>query len=84
MKLYQPGDKSKAVCSKCGKLVSTTFAYRDVPFDDGSGVVKGILAAVCDECQYVVAVPSQSTPAIRRAREAAEISLEGSIPAPEV
>ncbi|KRA65264.1 hypothetical protein [Rhizobium sp. Root651] len=84
MKLYQPGDTSRAICPHCGKLVSTTFAYRDVPFEGGSGVVKGILAAVCDECQNVIAIPAQSTPAIRRARDAAEISLEVSIPAPEV
>jgi hypothetical protein len=84
MKLYQPGDTSKAICPHCGKLVTTTFAYRDVPFDDGSGTVKGILSAVCDECDAVVAIPAQSTPAIRRAREVAEIALEVSIPAPEV
>ncbi len=84
MKLYQPGDTSKAICPDCGKLVSTTFAYRDVPFDDGTGVVKGILAAVCDECETVVSIPAQSTPAIRRAREAADIPLEVSIPAPEI
>lgn len=84
MRLYQPGDTSKAICPHCGRLVSTTFAYRDVPFDDGSGTVKGILAAVCDECEAVVAIPAQSTPAIRRAREVAEVALEVSIPAPEV
>jgi len=84
MKLYQPGDTSKAICPHCGKLVSTTFAYRDVPFDDGNGVAKGILAAVCDECQAVISIPAQSTPALRRTREAADIPLEVSIPAPEV
>ncbi|MCA1493284.1 hypothetical protein I6F11_20400 [Ensifer sp. NBAIM29] len=46
-------------------------------------MVKGILAAVCDECQNVIAIPAQSTPAFRRARDAAEISLEVSIPFPE-
>ncbi|KAB2697586.1 hypothetical protein F9K79_17190 [Ochrobactrum sp. Kaboul] len=84
MKLFQPGDTSRAICPHCGKLVVTTFAYRDVAFEDGSGVVKGILAAVCDECHNVVAIPAQSTPAIRRARETADISLEVNIPAPEV
>ncbi|MGN7715111.1 hypothetical protein [Agrobacterium radiobacter] len=84
MKLYQPGDTSKAICPHCGKLVGTTFAYKDVPFDDGAGMVKDILVAVCDECATVVAIPAQSTPAIRRAREVADIPLEVSIPAPEV
>lgn len=84
VKLYQPGDKSRAICPHCAKLVTTTFGYHNVPFDDGSGTVKDILAAVCDECAHVVAVPAQSTPAIRHVREAADVSLEVSIPAPEV
>jgi hypothetical protein len=83
-KFYALGDKSHAICPHCSRLVSTTFSYRDVPFDDGSGTVKGILAAVCDNCHSVVAVPAQSTPAIRRARETAQIPLEISLSAPEI
>ena len=67
MKLYAAGEKSKAICEDCGALVSTTFVYRDVPFDDGHGVVKDVLASVCDQCDRVVALPAQSTPAVRRA-----------------
>lgn len=84
MKLYKPGEKSRAICTSCKKLVCTTFAYRDVPFDDGEGEVKDILAAVCDECGAVVAIPAQSTPAIRRTREAANISLEVMLPAADL
>ena len=83
-KMYSPGDKSRAICEHCAKVVGTTFAYRDMPFDDGSGIVKDILAAVCDLCDAVVAVPAQSVPAIRRVREAAEIPIEVRLPAPEV
>lgn len=83
-KLYSPGDTGRAICPHCAKLVSTTFVYRDVPFDDGTGQVKGILAAVCDVCDAVAAVPAQSTPAIRRARDIAEIPLEVSLSAPEI
>jgi hypothetical protein len=83
-KLYSPGDNGRAICPHCEKLVSTTFVYRDVPFDDGTGQVKGILTAVCDVCDNVAAVPAQSTPAIRRARDIAEIPLEVSLPAPVV
>jgi hypothetical protein len=83
-KFYAPGDKSRAICPHCAKLVATSFAYRDVPFDDGVGMAKGILAAVCDGCGRVVAVPAQSTPAIRKERAAAEIPLEVSLPAPEM
>ncbi len=84
MKIYRAGDKSKAICEHCGSLVSTTFAYRDVPFGDGSGVVKAVLAAVCDRCDHVVALPAQSTPAVRRAREVADIPLEVTLAAPEM
>lgn len=83
-KLYVPGDKSRAICPHCQKVVATTFAYRDVPFDDGSGTVRGILTAVCDACGAIVAIPAQSTPAIRRARETADIPLEVSLSAPEI
>lgn len=82
MKLYKPGEKSRAVCETCGGLATTTFAYRDVPFDDGSGTVRDVLAGVCDGCGEVVSIPAQSTPAIRRAREVAEIPLEVQLPAP--
>lgn len=81
MKLYEAGEKSKAICAHCETLVTTTFQYRDVPFDDGEGIVKDILVAVCDNCDAVVAIPAQSTPAIRRAREAAEVTLEVSLSA---
>lgn len=81
MQLYEAGDKSKAICEHCKSLVPTTFMYRDVPFDDGSGIVKDILVAVCDICDAVVAIPAQSTPAIRRARENAEVTLEVSVSA---
>lgn len=61
MSIYQPGDKSKAVCWSCEILITTTFALRDVPLVDGSGTARGVLAAVCDLCGNVVAVTSQST-----------------------
>jgi len=81
MKFYHQGDKSKAICGSCGRLASTTFTYRDVPFDDGSGLVKDILAGVCDTCGEVVSIPPQSTPAIRRAHPVADVSLEVQLPA---
>ena len=80
MNLYAPGDKGRAICHECG-LVTTTFAYKDVPFSDGSGLVKDILVAVCDQCASVVAIPPQSTPAIKAEREKATVSLEAVLPA---
>lgn len=66
--IYNLGDKSRAICEGCAKVVATTFVYRDVAFDDGSGVVRDILVAVCDACEAIIAVPAQSPPAIRQAR----------------
>ena len=84
MKLYQAGDKSRAICEACKGLVQTTFVYRDVPFDDGAGDVKDILVGICDGCGAVLTIPAQSTPAIRRARDVAAIPLEVSLPAPAI
>lgn len=79
-KLYSPGEASRAICDNCG-LVSTTFQYRDVPFSDESGTVKDILVGVCDCCGAVVAVPPQSTPAIKAEREKAIHPIEAVLPA---
>ena len=81
MKLYRAGEKSNAICYHCKGIVEATFHYRDVPFSDGNGVVKDILALVCDTCDEVVATPAQSTPAIKAARETAVKPLEVSLPA---
>jgi len=81
MKSYKEGDKSRAICSFCEGLVDTTFLRKDVPFDDGVGVVRDVLVAVCDTCNHVVGVPAQSTPAIKAAREAAVVPFEMKLPA---
>ncbi len=82
MKIWYAGDKSKALCENCRKVVATTFDYHDVPFESGIGVAKQIMAATCDECGTVVAIPPQSTPAIRVAREIASRPLEVMMAAP--
>lgn len=80
MKLYYEGEKGRAVCGRDG-LSSITFVRRDVPFSDGEGLVKDILVGACDKCGEVVAIPPQSTPAIRAARERATASIEANLPA---
>lgn len=81
MKLYQDGDSCRAFCGHCSKVVRTVFERRDVPFSDGQGVAKNILAAVCAECGLIAAIPAQSTPAIAEARKREMVSLEASLPA---
>lgn len=65
-KVYALGEKSKAVCEKCG-LVETTFLKKDVPVDDSKVVVQNLLVAVCDQCNEVVGIPMQSVDQIAEA-----------------
>ena len=65
MKIWYVGDKSKALCETCRKILSTTFDYYDVPLEKRDGVAKQIMAATCDDFGTVVAIPPQSMPAIR-------------------
>lgn len=83
-RFFSEGDKSQAICTHCKKLSTTTFGYRDVPFSDGSGVVKNILVGVCDQCDTVASIPAQSTPAISMARVKASDSIEAVLPAPYI
>jgi hypothetical protein len=81
-KFFSEGEKSKAICEACRKVRTTTFGYRDVPFSDGSGVVKNILVGICDECSNVASIPAQSTPSISMARMKSTESIEAVLPAP--
>ena len=81
MKLIKAGEKGKAICEACAKVVGTTYVYRDIPFSNGSGLVNNVLAGVCDECDRVIVTPAQSTPAIKVAREVANKPVEVSLPA---
>jgi hypothetical protein len=80
-KLFQEGEKSRAICDHCRAMVATTFCRRDVPFESGNGWARNILVAVCDQCGEVVATPAQSTPAIQAARGRATHSIEAQLPA---
>lgn len=79
MKVHFEGEKGRAICDKDG-LTTMSYTYRDVPFSDGLGMAKGILVGVCDKCGEVIAVPPQSTPAIKAARDAATVPIEASLP----
>jgi len=81
MKLFQEGDKSKAICSQCRATVATTFARLDVPFSDGKGLARNLLVGVCDHCGQVVSIPAQSVPAVKAARQTATRSIEAQLPA---
>ena len=57
-------DKGKTICHKCG-LTTTTHNLRHVDFNDNRGFVKNITAGICDKCNEVVSIPSQSILQIR-------------------
>jgi hypothetical protein len=79
MKIFRENEKSKALCPQCG-AVSVTYRLRTVPFSDGSGVVKDILAGVCDECNQVAVIPQQSALRIREVRQSCRQPLEVRLP----
>jgi hypothetical protein len=81
MKIYIEGEKSKTICCGCNRWVTTTFKYGNIPFSDGVGFAKDILAGFCDSCNQVVEIPPQSTPAIRQSRAKALNSVEAIVPA---
>jgi hypothetical protein len=64
---YVVGKRSQAIYPRCRGLVLTTYRHRDLPFSDGSVSARNRLVSVCDACDTVVAIPAQSTPAIRAA-----------------
>lgn len=81
MKIFKVGDSQKAICENCRSLENATFALRDVPFNDDSGVVKNVLAGVCDKCNQVSILPQQSTPAVKKQLEAQRKPIESRLPA---
>lgn len=81
MKLLLEGDHGKALCEHCQQVVSTTYVRRNVPFSDGQGEAKDILVGVCDVCETILAIPAQSTPAIKEARKQQLTSIEARLPA---
>ncbi|MCV9919853.1 hypothetical protein OIU19_13725 [Pseudomonas sp. BT-42-2] len=81
MKIFFEGDTGKALCEQCQALVQMRYVRRDVPFSDSQGQAKDVLVGVCLGCDSVVAIPPQSTPAIREARKQQLKSIEARLPA---
>ncbi|EPY9613438.1 hypothetical protein ACXH30_001235 [Enterobacter cloacae] len=80
MRIVKEGDKRQVICHNCGRS-EATYLLRDVDFDDNSGTVKNILAAVCDKCHEVVSIPAQSTPKIKAEYKKTKAPLEVRVPA---
>jgi len=81
MHLWKEGDRSEAICRACERRVPTHFEVRRYTLRESEIEVPDVLVAVCDECDRTVAVPAQSTPKLREARERRKAeSLETKIP----
>jgi len=80
MKIFKVGDRSKAMCSYCKKMVETTFAVKNVPVSHGKGSVSGVLAGVCNKCKKVISIPQQSAPRVREQLGTKDYSIEARIP----
>jgi hypothetical protein len=81
MHLYREGDRSEAICHACEKRVTTRFQARSVRLPETGVDVPDVLAAVCDECGGVAAIPAQSAPKLKEARERRKAEeLEARIP----
>lgn len=81
MKILFEGDTGTALCERCQAVVQTRYLRRDVPFSDGQGQARDILVGVCTGCDTVLAIPPQSTPAIREACKQQLKSIEARLPA---
>ena len=81
MKIIRVGDKQKAACNHCESFQMVTFQLRDVPFSDGSGIVKNVLVGACDTCNSVTVLPYQSTPLVKKQLEKQRKATESRVPA---
>jgi len=56
LRIVKEGDSRQVVCSDFG-LTHATYNLCDINFSEDSGVVKNLLAAVCDSCGKVASIP---------------------------
>ena len=69
MKILKVGDSKQLVCTNCNSFQEITFKLRDISFSDGRGIVKNVLAGVCNSCDSVAVLPHQSSPVIKKQME---------------
>ena len=78
MIIHKEGDKSKAICGSCGKIVPTTFKYADYIY--GGSTIKSVLQGFCDVCGTVASLPHQSSRKIKEFNEGRRESFELRVP----
>ncbi|NTF18079.1 hypothetical protein G6L37_06650 [Agrobacterium rubi] len=65
-KTWREGDRSRAVCDGCAKIVESVMERRDLPVRDKKGYVQSVLVGVCCECDGVVTIAPQEWEPVRR------------------
>ncbi len=81
MHLWREDDRSEAICRGCEKRVDTRFEVRGVTLHESGTTVPDVLVAVCEECGDIAAIPAQSTPKLKEARDSRKLqALETRIP----
>lgn len=81
MHLWKEGDQSEAICPQCEKRVATHFEVRPLLLEESGTEVPDVLVAVCEECGTTAAVPAQSAPRLKEARDRRKAeALEAKIP----
>lgn len=68
--LWKVGDRSRAVCEQCGRMVETRFERRAYRLSTPRVDVPDVLVAVCTACDRIAAVPYQSSARLNEARRA--------------
>ena len=69
MHIWKEGDHSEAICPTCEKRVGTRFEVRALRLEESGIEVPDVVVAVCTVCDGVAAVPAQSAPKLKEARE---------------
>lgn len=65
MKEYKEGEKSKGICENCKEIVTTTFRYDTLRYNDKINI-PNILIASCDICKAHTSIPHSESIKIKR------------------
>jgi len=68
-RFLKAGDQSRAICPHCRAMRDTVYQYRSVFLSKTKVSVPNVLVGVCQGCDQTIALPAQSTPRIKEARE---------------
>jgi hypothetical protein len=65
--LWNPGDIVACNCPNCRQVVQSRFELRTVRMERSRLRVPNVLVDVCNLCNSVIGIPSQSIPQLREA-----------------